>query len=105
VISDSDKKNFQEKRMNALFALDTTTGPTSEKALSGARDLARAARSKTYYDELGIITDRIRFYDSIDTQNVVYSAQSLVNRSMPFAARDRAARRATARSGGNVRLV
>jgi hypothetical protein len=88
VISDSDKKNFQDKRMNALFALDTTTGPASEKALSGARDLAKEARSKTYYDELGIITDRIRFYDSTDIQNVVYSAQSLVNRSMPFAARD-----------------
>lgn len=98
MISDSDRKNFQDKRMNTLFALDPTTGPVSKNALSKARDLAKEARSKTYYAELGIITDRIRFYDSTDTQNVVYSAQSLVNRSMPFAAtccspRDRSLRR------------
>jgi len=85
--SDADKKNFQDKRMNALFALDTMGAPF-EVAISVARDLAKEARSKTYYDELGIITDRIRFYDPRDVQNIVYSAQSLVNRGMPFAARD-----------------
>jgi hypothetical protein len=85
--SDSDKKNFQDKRMNALFALDTQ-GVPFEIAVSVTRDLAKEARDKTYYDELGIITDRIRFYDPTDIQNIVYSAQSLVNRGMPFAARD-----------------
>jgi S1-C subfamily serine protease len=82
MISDADKKNFQDKRKNALFDLDTTRDPHE------AQKLAQEARSKTYYDELGIITDRIRFYDPTDVQNIVYSAQSLVNRGMPFAARD-----------------
>jgi len=85
--SDADKKNFQDRRMNALFALNTTGAPF-EIAISVARDLAKEARSTTYYDELGMITDRIRFYDPTDIQNIVYSAQSLVNRGMPFAARD-----------------
>jgi hypothetical protein len=85
--SDSDKKIFQDKRMNALFALDTQGAPF-EIAITVARDLAIEAWSKTYYDELGILADRIRFYDPTDIQNIVYSAQSLVNRGMPFAARD-----------------
>jgi Trypsin-like peptidase domain len=85
--SDLDKKNFQDKRTNALFALDTQGAPF-EKALAEARDLAIEARSKTYYDELGILADRIRFYDPTDIQNIVYAAQSLANRGMPFAARD-----------------
>src|SRR5260370_19742543 len=85
--SDSDKKNFQDKRMNALFALDTQ-GVEFEIAMSVARGLAKDERGKPYYDELGIITDRIRFYDPTDIQNIVFSAQSLVNRGMPFAARD-----------------
>jgi len=84
--SDLDKKNFQTKRMDALFALDTT-GASLVSALSEVRDLAKKARSRTWYDELGIITDRIRFYEPGDLQNIVYSAQSLVNRGMPFAAR------------------
>lgn len=94
--SDLDKKNFQAKRMDALFALDTA-GALSKPAFSNARNLAKEARDKSWYDELGIITDRIRFYDPGDVQNVVYSAQSLVNRGMPFAALDvlRAARAAT----------
>jgi hypothetical protein len=87
MISDSDRKNFQGKRRNALFALDTT-GAAFDIALSVARDLAEEARNRTYYDELGIIADRIRFYEPNDVQNIVYSAQSLVNREMPFAARD-----------------
>ena len=83
--SDEDKKKFQDKRMNTLFALNNSTGVRFEVAISVARDLAEEARSKTYYDELGIITDRIRFYDPTNVQNIVYSAQSLVNRGMPFA--------------------
>jgi hypothetical protein len=87
MVSDLDKKTFQTKRRDALFALDTT-GASFGSALSDARDIANEARSRTWYDELGVITDRIRFYDPGDVQNIVYSAQSLVNRGMPFAARD-----------------
>ncbi|WP_316227179.1 MULTISPECIES: serine protease [unclassified Bradyrhizobium] len=85
--SASDRKSFEDKRRNVLFTLDTP-GTESQAAMSAARDLVREARGKTYYDELGIITDRIRFYDPQDIQNIVFSAQSLVNRGMPFAARD-----------------
>lgn len=87
MVSESDRQNFQDKRRNALFALDTT-GAAFDNALCVARDLAEEARNKTYYDELGIITDRIRFYVPNDVKNIVYLAQSLVNRGMPFAARD-----------------
>ena len=94
--SDLDRKNFQTKRVDALFALDSASDPSATE-VSKARSLAEEARGKTWYDELGIITDRIRFYDPGDVQNIVYSAQSLVNRGMPFAARDvlRAAQPAT----------
>jgi hypothetical protein len=86
--SDLDRKNFQTRRMDALYELDATGD------LAAAGKLAKDARSKTWYDELGVITDRMRFYDPGDVQNIVFSAQSLVNRGMPFAARDllRAAR-------------
>ncbi|WP_398472911.1 trypsin-like peptidase domain-containing protein [Tardiphaga sp.] len=50
--------------------------------------MAKEARDRTWYDELGIISDRLRLYDPGNVRNVVHLAQSLVNRSMPFAARD-----------------
>ena len=81
----SDGKNFKERRKNILFALDSVASEY-DNALACAQALAREARAKTYYDELGIITDRIRFYDPDDVHNIVYSAQSLVNRGMPFVA-------------------
>jgi len=85
--SDLDKKNFQTKRMDALFALDST-GVAFDHAINEARSLSLQARGNTWYDELGIVADRIRFYAPDDVQNIVYLAQSLVNRGMPFAARD-----------------
>jgi len=96
--SDLDRKNFQAKRMDVLFALDTASAPSAPE-VSCARCLAKEAWDNAWYDELGIITDRMRFYDPDDVQNIVYSAQSLVNRGMPFAARDvlRAAQPATQR--------